>query len=268
MIFKRTTTVIILLLSSYFLGLGGKSDFPYLNWTVGEELTYHVKWSFIKLGELTLTVIEPDTMHNRLVYRCRINIDSSPGLPFITLHDVYESWIDADSFYSHYFKSVESDRSNTLLTIYDFQYDQKRVAIHIEQIKNGKGTVKADCTVTIPEKVFDSLSLLYYARAMARTEGKMNVPVFVYSEFKHTDINFTGQLQRIDLENKKLYSYFLDGRLKFIGIAGVKEDFEGWFSYDVQNVPLKAAMKAFIGSVKIQLLHWKNWKEGLVLFKQ
>jgi len=53
--------------------------------------------------------------------------------------------------------------------------------------------------------------------------------------------------------------YYLDGRLRFVGIAGIKEDFKGWFSTDGQKVPLKAYMKAFIGSVKIELEDWKNW---------
>jgi hypothetical protein len=267
MIIRQLIRFIIFLQILFCYGFTGPTNFPYLKWVIGEELVYDVKWSFVKLGELKLTVVELDTMDNKPVYHCQINIDSSPGLPFITIHDVYESWVDADSFYSHHFRSIESDGNDSLLTIYNFQYPEKQVAIHIAEIEKGISSVKADCTATIPEKVFDSLSMLYYARAMARNEGARNIPVFVYSDFKHTDIKFTGQLQRIDVNNKKLYCYFLDGRLKFVGIAGVKEDFEGWFSYDVQSVPLKAAMKAFIGSVKIQISQWKNWKEGPVLFK-
>ena len=49
-------------------------------------------------------------------------------------------------------------------------------------------------------------------------------------------------------------------RLKFVGIAGVKDEFKGWFSPDRQSVPVIAKMKAFIGSVGIELIRWKNWE--------
>ena len=41
------------------------SDDNSFQWKMGEELTYKVKWSFIKLGELKLTVLNKDTMNDR-----------------------------------------------------------------------------------------------------------------------------------------------------------------------------------------------------------
>ena len=66
-------------------------------------------------------------------------------------------------------------------------------------------------------------------------------------------------------KGKKVDGYYVDGKMKFVGIAGVKEDFKGWFSQDGQSVPLHAKMKAFVGSVRLNLEWWKNWSGDDIL---
>jgi len=94
-------------------------------WVVGEELTYKVKWTFIKLGELKLKILKKDTLNDRPVYHCRINVDSRPGLPFITIHDVWESYIDSAYFYSHQFNAYERDGSDLYYTTYKYDLKNK-----------------------------------------------------------------------------------------------------------------------------------------------
>ncbi len=263
---KYIFIIFFLLVWSGMIFASDQKPDPYLNWVVGEELIYKVKWSFIKLGELKLQVLARDTLRNNEVYHCRIFVDSSPGLPFITIHDFFESWVDADSFYSHHFESTEQKGEDTLYTEYNFSYDRNEVGIRMIRHKPEETVVQADCTVTIPEKVFDSLSMLYYARAMSRNTYQQNLPVFVYNEFKYMKINFTGKLNEKDILDENIFSFYVNGRLKFVGMAGVKDEFEGWFSPETQGVPLVAAMKAFIGSVKIYLMDWKKWEEDSRFF--
>lgn len=44
------------------------------------------------------------------------------------------------------------------------------------------------------------------------------------------------------------------------GIAGITGPFKGWFAADKQRVPLKAELKVFVGSVKVELEDWKGWE--------
>ena len=228
-------------------------------WQVGEELVYSVKWTFITLGELRLQVLSHDTVNSRPVYHCRIHMDSNPSVPFITLHSIFDSYIDADGFYSHIFLSYEQENDYVLYTRYDFDYTQNVVKIIIEKQYKDKVVRTLDSLVAIPEKVEDSLSMLYFARAMAKNKLQMEMPVFAYNKFEKTHINFTGEQRKTEANNSKVSGYYLDGKLKFIGIAGVKDEFRGYFSTDPQSVPLKAYMKAFIGNVKIEIKEWKNW---------
>jgi len=230
------------------------------HWQPGEELIYSVKWSFIKLGQLRLEIIDEDTLNNRKVYYCRISIDSSPGLPFVNIHDIYESYIDAEEIYSHHFYSYEKKGDYTLFTEYIFNYYNNTVLIKIEKRWEDKKELVLDSTAVIPQKVYDSLSMLYVARVMSKTNCALKLPVFVYNKFEKTEINFSGKQELFKFRDQKILGYFVDGQLKFVGIVGVKEDFKGWFSLDAQSVPIKALMKAFIGSVKIELREWKNWK--------
>jgi hypothetical protein len=240
---------------------------PEFKWQPGEDLFYSVKWSFINLGNIRMQVLKADSIHNRKVYHCRIYIDSNPSLPFVNLHDIYDSYIDAEDVYSHIFLAYEKMDNYTLYTKYDFKYDRNEVHIFIQKEFSDSTVTLLDSTGAIPRKVRDSLSLLFYARAMAKHNANMNVDVFFDNKFESTNINFTGRQENIKANDQHVPGYFLDGRLKFVGIAGVKDKFKGWFSPDSQSVPLKAYMKAFIGSVKLELNEWKNWK-GETIFKK
>ncbi len=242
-----------------------KTDFK---WKVGEYLHYDVKWSIFYLGSLKLYVLEEDTIQHSRVYHCKINIDSNPDLPFVNIHDVYESYIDADGVFSHRFVSYETKSDHIIYTRYDFDYQKNTVKIHIENRYRDKTVTVLDSVGHIPDKVQDSLSLLYFARAMVKYRVNSQVPVFAYNKLDTTMIRFTGNARDIELHERDLSGYYLDGRLKFVGIAGIKDDFRGWFSLDLQRIPLKAYMKAFVGSVRIELKEWKNWDGEEILLEE
>jgi hypothetical protein len=257
---KRILILYILLFTIAVNGLHAQGyPPPVYKWQVGEELSYTVRWSFLHLGRLVLQVLNADTLSGRPVYHCRIHIDSNPSLPFINLHDIYDSFIDSAGFYSHIFISYEGKGDHLIYTRYDFDYEKNSVHMQIENRKGNHSIVELDSTGAIHKKVQDSLSLLYFARAMAHNKAKLTVPVFAYNKLDSTHINFRDKLSKIKTNDHKIKTLFLDGRLKFVGIAGVKQDFKGWFSTDEQAVPLKANMKAFVGNVTLELDEWKYW---------
>jgi hypothetical protein len=54
-------------------------------WQVGEELYYKVKYAFLTVGSLYIQVLGKDTVHNRPVYHCRLEMKSTPAIPFVHL---------------------------------------------------------------------------------------------------------------------------------------------------------------------------------------
>jgi hypothetical protein len=251
------------LISIIQLGQSGMTQGADFLWQPGEELFYSVKWGFITLGKLHLQTIEADTLNNSKVFLCRMYVDSSPYLPFISIHDIYESYVDSSRMYSHRYLSYEDKGDYILYTEYVFNYPEHQVMMKIEKRGDEKIVLLLDSVTTISEKVFDGLSILYFARAMSKKNEYLTVPVFIYNKFEYADIHFTGTQKILQVKNQKLSGFYLDGLLKFVGFAGLKEGFRGWFSPDRQSIPLKALMKAFIGHVKIELREWKNWKGAL-----
>ncbi len=239
---------------------------PYLQWEVGEQLTYKVKWTFIKLGQIKITILNKTKMNHRSVYHCQINIDSSPSLPFVNIHDRYESHIDSSGFYSHLFQSYEKKEDFTVFTQYAYDPVKNKIDVHLEKHSEDTSVVLLDSIVVSPDKMFDSLSMFFLARALVKTSSTVNLSLFVYNKFETTDIDFTGDRDEIKHAGEKINCFYLEGKLKFVGIAGVKDDFRGWFSPDSQSVPIKASMKAFIGSVKIELQEWKNWENSIAYY--
>lgn len=234
-------------------------------WQVGEELFYKVRYSFLTVGSLHFWVLEKDTLRGRPVYHCKLHMKSSPAIPFVNMDDYYESYIDED-VYSHIFWAYEKQKDHQLVTRYDMDYDAGIIKIRIEkQYSADSVVVLLDSTAALNGKVQDGLSLLFYARAEVKKNGPRDVPVFAFNKHRDTFINFTGRTEEVKAKGAKVEGYYLDGKMKFVGIAGIKEDFKGWFSPDPQSVPLHAKMKAFLGSVGLNLHWWKNWSGDTVL---
>lgn len=233
-----------------------------IDWQVGEELYYKVKYTFLTVGSLYFQVLGEENVRGQKTYHCKMHMKSSSAIPFVNLNDIYESYIDADSVYAHRFQALENQGDYNLYSLYEMDYKAGKIHIIMEKwYKDGSDSVRVkDSTAVLDSRVQDGLSLLFYARANARKSVPQDVPVFAFNEMKSTMINFTGRAEEVKPRGVKVDGYFLDGKMKFVGIAGVKEDFEGWFSPDGQSVPLHAKMKAFIGSVKINLEWWRNWQ--------
>ncbi len=264
---KFVLVLFVILLTGQLLTLWAIDPTPKFKWEVGEDLHYKVKWAFVTLGKLRFRVLEADTLNGRPVFHCRVNIDSNPSLPFVRIHDVYDSYMDAEDFASYIFISYENKKDYTIYTRYDFDYEKQQVHIVIQNQYPDSVVTLLDSTATIPGRVYDSLSMFFLARGMVKNKARIDIPVFAYNKVGITHINFEGTRREVKARGQHLTGYYLDGRLKFVGIAGIKEGFKGWFSEDLQSVPLKAKMKAFVGSVDIELENWEHW-EGDSVFSE
>jgi len=63
---------------------------------IGEEFTYLVKYAFLNLGEVRIKVYAKEKLTGKTIYKTIAYIDSYEGLPFVDMHQIYESWIDSN----------------------------------------------------------------------------------------------------------------------------------------------------------------------------
>ncbi len=227
----------------------------------GEELTYVVSYSLAKLGEVKIKVRDKKNVNGKTYYNVIAYMDSYSGVPFVTLHQTYESTISSDN-YSTFFRGVSKEEEPFTYTEYYFNYDAKKVRVKKGRFKPAK--VWKDSTVTIDKFYQDGLSIFYYARVNSGQNKSIDIPCFVNEKKETTKINFYKEETdvSIDAVDYDIACVRLDGELDFISIFGLTGHFEGWFSNDEASIPVVANMKVLIGNVRLELVKWKRegWK--------
>jgi len=223
----------------------------------GEELNYVVSYSFINLGEVKIRVKDKKTINGRNYYNAIAYIDSYDGIPFVNLHQIYESKVNQD-YYSDFFRGIVKSDEYTTYTEYYFNYSDSEI-----RIKRGKFSPKElwiDSTTSAEKQFQDGLSIFFFARMFSGKNNSMLVPCFVNEQKVHTRVNFYEDIipVSIDAINYDVECVRLDGEMDFISIFGLTGYFEGWFSNDEASIPIVANMKVIIGNITLELKSWKR----------
>jgi len=223
---------------------------------VGEEITYVVKYLGFEIGEIKLIVQKEQIVGNDTIYGAIALINSYEGIPFVNLHQIYETKFDTKQI-SHYFKgSVLADDT----TYTQYQFNKHKKSIHIVKGRERANDIWTDTTLSYDQDYQDGLSLFYFARMRTGQQKKVDVPVFINEKYEKTHINFYNEIEDMDIDavDYDISCVRLDGETEFRGIFGLTGYFEGWFSNDLYAVPIVAKMQVLIGSITLELKNWKK----------
>lgn len=227
----------------------------------GEELTYRVSYLGITLGTIK-TVIEPYTTYEgKKSTKVKVYINSHPSIPFVSLHSIYESWMDENMMYSMKFNAnTQNDAGTWDFDQYVFDYDAGKLVMEKYKGKEKTATKNFD----IKKKYNDGSSLLFAARRLLYAKKSLRIPTTIMDDTVSTVINFSGKQEaaEIDAVNYPVKCVYFSGEANWTGIYGISGTFEGWFSDDEARVPIKAKMKVYVGNALIELMQWKraNWQ--------
>lgn len=249
------SVVVIVIIISAGMSHGQDSKFGY---RIGEEFTYKVKYSFLRLGTLRLVVNDSVKINGHNVYHTQLFIDSNPLLFFVNMHNVYNSYID-DEFRLQLFKAEERIDDILYTTEYRFSYEDSMIYATLTNIKDPNQIIRKE--ITMDELLLDGSSLIFYARANVHSVKAESLATFFEAKKGRVFINFKGKQgqQAIDAIGKGIDTYYVDGMMNSVGIAGLNGPFKGWFAVDSQRPPIRAKLKVFIGHVTVELEEWKNW---------
>lgn len=223
----------------------------------GEELNYVVSYSFINLGEVKIRVKDKKTIKGKNYYNAIAYIDSYDGIPFVNLHQIYESKVNQD-YYSDFFRGIVKGEEYTTYTEYYFDYTNSKI-----RIKRGKFSPRelwVDSTTSAEKQFHDGLSIYFFARMLSGKKNSMLLPCFVNEQKVYTKINFYESTipVSIDAIDYDVECVRLDGDMDFISIFGLTGYYEGWFSNDEASIPIVANMKVLIGNITLELKSWKR----------
>jgi hypothetical protein len=223
----------------------------------GEELTYRVSYLNITLGTIRTVTEQTTTLNGQKAYKVKVFIDSHPSIPFVSLHSVYESWMDATATYSMQFvANTEVDNKQWEVDKYLFDYSNKKLLM--EKYRDSK--IVKSRWFDIKKRYNDGSSLLFAARSLLLSKKSLRMPTVIMEDTVNTVVNFNGKQEpvSIDAVQYPIKSVYLNGEANWTGIYGLSGRFEGWFSDDEARIPVKAKMKVYVGSVTIELQKWRR----------
>jgi hypothetical protein len=247
---------ILALLTTVACGLPAQAQFSEF-FEVGEELVYEVSYLNITLGRVK-AVAEPfTTLNGKKVAKVKVFIDSHPNIPFVSLHSIYESWMDTSMTFSYQFNAnTQTDDGDWQFDQYVFDYPNNKLTMEMFRYKKKESSK----TVEIKKHFNDGSSLLFAARALLFSKKSYRMPTVIMEEPVSTIINFSGKREstEIDAVSYPVKTVYFNGDADWTGIYGLSGRFEGWFSDDAARVPIKAKMKVYVGSVTLELKSWKR----------
>jgi len=228
------------------------------HWRTGETLTYKVKWAFVRLGTITLTITDSTMLDTIPVHHIKFFIHSNPMLFFVNMNSAFDCYLD-NKFRPIKYIASETDHGIKKWAVYHFYYADSifTIAFH-----NAKDSSKIRHVVLpLKQNVYDGISLVFYARSHIQEKRSEDVTAFWEDRLGKVTLNFKGKAKAIKIEAwpEEIPTYYIDGTFHLKGIAGVTGPFKGWFARDGQRPPLKAYLKVFVGNVVAELIEWKRW---------
>jgi hypothetical protein len=222
---------------------------------VGETLVYNVRYGFISLGRIVVTITDVVETPEGPMYRANADISSYSGVPFVSLHHKYATNM-ASGFYSLWFESQERQKNTWDVMRFNFDYDRMQVVVE----EGGEDTVAVSDTLEIDTYYQDGLSLFYFARGYVGSDREMTTPTLINRDVVTTDFMFNGGRTS---RKSKVTDYRVDvlefsGRANFSGIFGMTGAFRGWFTNDEAAVPIEAKLRVLIGNVTVELIEWNR----------
>ncbi len=191
-----TFILLILQLGLLVNSVADEKNAEKFKWQIGEELTYSVKWFALRVGELKFQVLKKDSLNNRPVFHCRLQIDSNPSIPFVDIHEVYDSFID-EEMYSHGLNILVKKSDFEYIVSHDINYSLGQAKIVVSKCTPFDTTVIMDSTIAVTEKIQDGVSIFYYSRACADLKNLAEVPVLSFKDIKPAKILFTGKKRKV-----------------------------------------------------------------------
>ncbi|MDZ7771860.1 MAG: DUF3108 domain-containing protein [Balneolaceae bacterium] len=222
-----------------------------------EVLTYEVRYSFFKLGEVRTEVVR-DTLHDgRRVWWLRSIIRSNSSIPFVGKEENhYNSFIVADDSmpYTELYWRDNVDEQEFSDSRYDFDYGAGKVYV------TEKG--EEPDTLELDEPASSGQLILLYSRLFAGSERSYRLPVYLEREKGEilADNSRHTSMREYEAFEEPVPVFHSEGNADVDGPFGFRGEFEAWFRDDPLRVPVEAHMKVWLGNVKVRLIDYQKVK--------
>ena len=235
----------------------------------GEELKYRVHYGFIDAGEAVLEISkESKVINDREVYHM-IGRGRSLGAFdwFFKVRDRYETFIDKEAFIP--WKFIRDVNEGGYKIDETITFDHYNNLASTESVRNKKP--KQTGTYESAENVQDMLSAFYYARTLDLSKAKPGdifpIEAFIDNEVIPLNIKFVGR--EVVKNRKGSFNCLKFKPLLQVGrVFKEKEEMTVWISDDLNRIPIRLETAVIVGSIKMDLVDFKNLRHPLNLAKK
>lgn len=218
-----------------------------------ELLRYEVKYTFLKLGEVELEIVNDTLYQGKRAWHFRGKITSS-GIPIVGNEENHYNSI----FYLHEGKPRElvywkDDLDSRLMNEERYEYDYEREKVYA--FKEGEPTD----TLDLIEPATSGPLIFFYSRLKAGMQDTSVVNIYLENEKGDIDFWFTDNTdkRRYDPFDKKIAAFYSEGDADFEGPFGFSGRFRAWVADNPLRIPVEAHLKVWLGNVKVRLIDYQ-----------
>jgi uncharacterized protein DUF3108 len=222
----------------------------------GEKLTYEISWSkIVQAGIAVMEVREGKTRDNRPAYDL-VSHTYSVGMvdKFYPVRDTVQSLVDSEEFSSVSFslRSSRGKRTKERDMLFDPEKGTVRVTV------NGESQV-----YSVPERVQDALSSLYYIRTRKDFVVGKPIVVDVHDSGKTwaVEIQTLGR-ERISTPAGEFETIKIRTHPKYEGVFMNRGEISIWLTDDARKIPVLMQSTISIGSIIATLTEIQGRKDN------
>lgn len=222
--------------------------------TVGEKLTFDVKYGFVTAGIATMEVPQMRRISGREAYHVTFEVNSVPSFDWIyKVRDRYETFIDAKGLFPWRFE--QHIREGGYSRDFSAFFDQRK-----GKAKTSEGEYE------IPKYVNDIVSAFYLARTFDYSNLKINDRIHLKNFYKDKvydlDVRYLGK-ETIDVAAGTFKCIVVEPLVQEGGLFKSEGSIVVWLTDDELKLPVKVKTKVVIGSIDAELTSYEGLKGKL-----
>jgi Protein of unknown function (DUF3108) len=219
------------------------------SFTVGEKLTFNVKYGFVTAGVAVMEIPKIKKIAGREVYHITFKVNSLPSFdPFYKVRDRYETYLDVKSLFPWRFEQHvrEGGFSMDFAAFFDHR---KGIA------KTSKGSYE------IPPNVNDIVSTFFYARTLDYSNLKIGDKFELHNFYKKKvyplNVVYRGK-ETVEVEAGTFDCIMVEPVIVEGGLFKTEGQIIIWLTNDELKIPVKVKTKILIGSIDAELSEYEG----------
>lgn len=228
----------------------------------GEELTYKVKFGFVRLGTVTVTTKRDQSKEGVPEYHLVMKLESNPSVPFFRLNEYNESVMDPATLMSKRFYGLHTGPGKRSEVQFHYEPEQRRAYFTRKDLNTN--TMVEDLTIDSASAYTEGPTLFFYGRVFSASRQIKKVMTMVDGKIMESVLDFTKGRAYINVDaaehvRTRKYEGTTGDNASSVGVSG---GFTIWVSDDSAAVPIRAEMQISVGSVTLELEKWRraNWQ--------